>query len=168
MKDAVLCFWPMMSVLFGEIMTKMLLQLWMQVRKACATPWAGCVYQRAAGEQLNAEGLVWGLDLAALVCLSSYLEFRGTSGVSACEVLLSLPCLGVLSLLHEPLVHLPWLNQCQVPSRLLVPRRGLLGLILGWANWGGSSCSGSFCWLSDWRAAPLLLSVLVSLPATSC
>lgn len=96
------------------------------------------MYQRAAGEQLNAEGLVWGLDLAALVCLSSYLEFRGTSGVSACEMLLSLPCLGVLSLLHEPLVHLPWLNQCQVPSRVLVPRtkEGAAGAHLGLGKLG--------------------------------
>lgn len=58
------------------------------------------MHQRAAGEPLNAEGLVWGLDLTAavsLVCLSSYLEFSGTSGFSACEVLLSLRCPGVSS-----------------------------------------------------------------------
>lgn len=30
-----------------------------------------CVHQRAAGEQLNTEGLLWGLDLTASVCLSS-------------------------------------------------------------------------------------------------
>lgn len=47
-----------------------------------------------------------------------------------------------------------WLNKCQVPSRLLVPRTGLLGLILGRAEWGGSSCSASFCWLGDWRELP--------------
>lgn len=61
------------------------------------------MHQRAAGEQLNAEELVWGLDLRAAVCLSSYLGFSGTSGFSAYEVLLSLPCPGVLFLLHEPL-----------------------------------------------------------------
>lgn len=46
---------------------------------------------------------MWGLDLAAAVCLSSCLEFSGTTGFSACEVLLSLPCPGVVFLLHEPL-----------------------------------------------------------------
>lgn len=58
------------------------------------------------GEQLSAEGLVWGLDLTASVCLSSCLEFSGASGFSAYEVLLSLPCPGVLLFFCEPLVHL--------------------------------------------------------------
>lgn len=39
------------------------------------------------------------------MCLSSYLEFSGTSGFSACEVLLSLSCPRMLLLFREPLVH---------------------------------------------------------------
>lgn len=106
-----------------------------------------CVHQRAAGEQLNAERLVWGLDLTTSVCLSSYLEFSGTSGFSAREVLLSLPCPGMLLLFREPLVHLAIAERLPVAQQVL--RRGLLGLFLGLVKWGGSSCSGSFCWLGE-------------------
>lgn len=73
---------------------------------------------------------MWGLGLTASVCLSSYLEFSGTAGFSACEVL-SLPCPGVLLLLCEPLVHLPVAAELPVAQQALGPEERAAGAHLG-------------------------------------
>lgn len=67
----------------------------------------------------------------SIVCLSSYLEFSGTLGFSACEVLLSLPCLGMLLLFCEPLVHLAMAEQLPAAQQALGLEERAAGACLG-------------------------------------